>query len=418
MTMQQDLPGPLAGLRVIELTNYVGQWCGKLMADLGADVIKVEPPGGADERNIGPFYKDQPNPERSLYFWHYNTSKRGVTLDLEQEEGRQFFRKLVATADVLLDSMKPGYLDSIGLGYDVLSKDRSDLIMCSLTPFGQNGPWRDYPSTDLVHLAAGGQMAMCGYFESDDPGQMPIAPGGGNAWHMGSHYAFIATLAAVHLEHLTGQGQFIDVSVHEACALTTEMHMSTYIYTGKIAHRQTGQHASALPRPPAQIKTGTPGTLMQASVNVANIRQLGSIIQWMDSKGMAGDLTDPKYQDPKYVAENGPEISQKVTDFIASIPAEEAFHGAQQSGMPWGIVRAPEEVAEDDHFHARGFFPDVEYPELGETYKHLGGAAIMPKSPWRIYHRAPLIGEHNKEVFAEVGVSGADLRRLQGAGVI
>src|SRR5690606_33138077 len=118
------------------------------------------------------------------------------------------------------------------------------------------------------------------------------------------------------------------------------------------------------------------------------------IIRWMDSKGMAGDLTDPKYQDVKYVAQHGPEISARVTDFIATLPAEEAFHGAQAAGLPWGTVRAPEEVFEDQHFHARGFFPDVEYPELGETYKHLGGSAIFPKSPWRIYRRAPLIGEH------------------------
>lgn len=414
----EGLPGPLTGLRVVELTNHIGQWCGKLMADLGADVIKVEPPGGVAEREVGPFYKDQPNPERSLYFWHYNTSKRGITLDLEHEEGRDLFRRLVGTADVLIESMRPGYLDSLGVGYQALSAQKPDLVMCSLTPFGQEGPWRDYPSTDLTHLAAGGQMGLSGYFQEDDPDEMPIAPGGGNAWHMGSHYAFIATMAAVHHEHTTGEGQYIDVSVHEACALTTEMHVPTYIYTGKVAHRQTGQHASVLPRPRAQLATGTPGALMQAGVNVGNLRQLGTIIKWMDSKGAAGDLLEPQYQDAKYVAEHGPEIAAKVHAFIATLPVEEAYHGAQAAGLPWGAIRAPEEVFEDQHFHERGFFPDVEHPELGETFKYLGGAAIFPKSPWRIYRRAPLIGEHNREVFGEIGVSADELTTLQSAGVV
>jgi crotonobetainyl-CoA:carnitine CoA-transferase CaiB-like acyl-CoA transferase len=156
-------PGPLTGLRVLELADEKGQFCGKLMADLGADVIKIEPPGGEHTRIVGPFLDDIPHRERSLSFWHYNTSKRGITLNLETPEGRGLFRRLVPTADVLLETSPPGYLPSLGLGYDELSRLNPRLIVCSLTPFGQTGPWRGYQSSDLLQLAAGGQMGCFCY---------------------------------------------------------------------------------------------------------------------------------------------------------------------------------------------------------------------------------------------------------------
>ena len=143
MTVSQpgnEMPGPLAGLRVLELTGEHAQFCGKLMADLGADVIKIEPPGGQETRNVGPFLDDEPGPERSLYFWHYNTSKRGITLDITTQEGQEVFRKLAATAGLVLESFPAGYLPGLGLGYESLAKDNPSLIMCSVTPFGQDGP--------------------------------------------------------------------------------------------------------------------------------------------------------------------------------------------------------------------------------------------------------------------------------------
>ena len=154
-----DTPGPLAGLRVLELADEKGQFCGKLMADLGADVIKIEPPGGQNTRSVGPFLNDIPHPDRSLYFWHYNTSKRGVTLNLETADGRDLFRRIVPTADIVLECFPPGYMESLELGYQELAGLNPGLIVCPLTPFGQTGPWRDYLTCDLAHLAAGGQMA-------------------------------------------------------------------------------------------------------------------------------------------------------------------------------------------------------------------------------------------------------------------
>src|SRR5205823_7553071 len=140
MTEAQTLPGPLAGLRILELADEKGQFCGKLLGDLGADVIKIEPPDGEATRRVGPFLDDIPHPERSLSFWHYNTSKRGITLNLETADGCQLFRRLATTADVILETFPPGLLSALGLGYDSLREQHPRLIMCALTPFGQTGP--------------------------------------------------------------------------------------------------------------------------------------------------------------------------------------------------------------------------------------------------------------------------------------
>src|SRR5690349_10216915 len=168
------LPGPLTGLRVLELADEKGQFCGKLLGDLGADVVKIEPPGGESCRHIGPFLDNMPHPERSLSFWHYNTSKRGITLDPATTDGHALFLRLAACADIILETRRPGWLASLGLDYDTLCRTNEGLIMCSLTPFGQTGPWRDYATSDLLHMAAGGEMASCGYDETDVPDALPI----------------------------------------------------------------------------------------------------------------------------------------------------------------------------------------------------------------------------------------------------
>src|SRR5262249_37638087 len=158
-----------AGLRILELADEKGQFCGKLFGDLGADVVKIEPLGGEPSRRVGPFLDDIPHPERSLSFWYYNTSKRGITLNLGTLAGPRLFQRLAATSDVILETFRPGFLTALGLAYESLSRQNCRLIMCSLTPFGQTGPWRDYLSSDLLHMAAGGEMASSGYDEADVP---------------------------------------------------------------------------------------------------------------------------------------------------------------------------------------------------------------------------------------------------------
>lgn len=405
-----DAQGPLAGLRVLELSDEKGQFCGKLLGDLGADVIKIEPPGGVKNRHVGPFMDDIPHPERSLSFWYYNTSKRGITLDLETADGRALFKRLAATADVILETFRPGYLDTLGLGYDTLAEQNPGLVLCALTPFGQTGPWRDYLSADLLHMAAGGEMASCGYDDSD----VPIAPGGGNAWHMGCHYAYMGIMAALVFRTMSGQGQYIDASIHDACALTTESQIANYVYRGEVLKRQTGRHHAPGPTPRTQFlaKDGVYVTaLISGGLNPRNVKNLAEL---MDVYGMAGDLKDPKYQDPAVIAANTSHIIDGLlASFIASVPAEEVYHAAQSRGFTWGAVRAPEALLEDAHLHDRGFWKQVEHPELGRTFIYPGEAAIYNGTPWGISRRAPLIGEHNAEIFRdELGLSAGEIAML------
>jgi crotonobetainyl-CoA:carnitine CoA-transferase CaiB-like acyl-CoA transferase len=408
------LPGPLAGLRILELADEKGQFCGKLLGDLGAEVVKIEPPGGAPNRHVGPFLDDIPHPERSLSFWYYNTSKRGITLNLESDDGRELFRRLSAKSDGVLETFRPGFLASLGLDYESLRAPNPRLIMCALTPFGQTGPWRDYASSDLLHMAAGGEMASSGYDAAEVPNAPPIAPGGGNAWHMGCHFAYMAIMAALVYRTVSGQGQYIDASIHEACALTTESAIANYIYRGEVLRRQTGRHhaAGATPRTQFRAKDGTyVCALVAGRLNPGYVKELADLL---DSYGMAGDLKDPKYRDPAVIAANTSHIiDDLVAAFIASLPAEEVYHAAQERGFTWGAVRAPEALLGDPHLHDRGFWKEVEHPELGRSFVYPGEAAIYNGSPWRISRRAPLVGEHNTEIFCgELGLSRSELSVL------
>jgi benzylsuccinate CoA-transferase BbsE subunit len=414
------LPGPLTGLRVLELADEKGQFCGKLMADLGADVIKIEPPSGQHTRSVGPFCDDIPHRERSLSFWHYNTSKRGVTLNLEMPEGRDLFRRLVPRTDIILETYPPGYLPALGLGYEAWSSLNSRLIMCSLTPFGQTGPWRDYQTSDLLQLAAGGQMGCCGYDSEDVSGAPPIAPGGGNAWHIGGHFAYIAIMAAVCFRDMAGEGQYIDASIHEACALTTEAAVPTYIYTGNVVQRHTGLAAAVEKSDPTQFITREGAWLntTRSGFNLTPAR-LRRLAEWMDTYGLAQDLLDEKYQSSATIQAHVPHIAAALETFFANIPLEEAWHGGQELGLPWGAIRSMDEIVDDQHLQDRGFFVEVAHPELGKSFIYPGPAAIYSRSPWRISRRAPLIGEHNVEIFCgELGLSRAELAVLTESGVV
>ena len=414
MSEAQPLPGPLAGLRILELADETGQFCGKLLGDLGADVVKIEPPGGERNRHVGPFLDDIPHPERSLSFWYYNTSKRGITLSLETADGRGLFRRLAATSDVILETFRPGFLASLGLDYDSLSLQNPRMIMCSLTPFGQTGPWRDYLSSDLLHMAAGGEMASSGYDQADAPNAPPIAPGGGNAWHMGGHFAYMAIMAALVHRTVAGQGQYIDTSIHEACALTTEAAIANYIYRGEVVRRQTGRHHAAGPTPRTQFRAKDGSYVCALVGGRLNPKYIGELADLLDSYGMAGDFRDPKYKDPAVIAANTSHIiDDLVANFIASLPAEEVYHAAQDRGFTWGVVRAPEALLDDAHLHDRGFWKEVEHPELGRSFVYPGEVAIYNGSPRRISRRAPLIGEHNAEIFCEeLGLSRGELSVL------
>ncbi|MDP6346817.1 MAG: CoA transferase, partial [Dehalococcoidia bacterium] len=211
----------LSGFRVLDLTRELGVYCTKLLADLGAEVIRIEPPTGDPLRQRGPFFKDVPHPEHSLYFMYYNTGKRSITLDLEQPEGQVLFKKLVARADVVVESFAPGYMDGIGLGYQVLSRANPRIIVAAITPFGQEGPYRNFKATDLINMSMGAYTYTTG--DADRPPvriSFPLSH-----CHAGAEAAAASVMANYHRER-TGEGQFIDVSIQE-CVIWTLMNTTT-----------------------------------------------------------------------------------------------------------------------------------------------------------------------------------------------
>lgn len=240
---------------------------------------------------------------------------------------------------------------------------------------------------------------------------------------MGGHYAYMGIMAALNHRTMTGRGQYIDASVHEACALTTEMHVPTYIYTGEEVRRNTGRHASSpsgFRQPKSQLRCKD-GKYINASVAPLRLtpKQLRALAEWMNGDGMADDLLDEKYQDPQVIRENGDHIHKLFVEFAASKTQEEMYHGGQERGFTWGAIRTPDELLDDGHLKDRGFWTAVEHPELGRTFTYPGPAGIYNGSPWQISRRAPLIGEHNEEILCgELGLSKAEMVVLAEGGVV
>jgi crotonobetainyl-CoA:carnitine CoA-transferase CaiB-like acyl-CoA transferase len=415
---------PLTGLRVLELSSIEGQYCGKLLADMGADVVTIEPPGGSVTRRVGPFAGDLPDVNRSLPFWYFNTSKRAITLDIEAPEGQSLLQRLVVGADIVVEGFRPGYLNELRLGYDVLSNIQPRLIQVSITPFGQTGPWSDLRSADLVSLALAGTMAMNGY--DDRPGSPPIRPDGNHAYLMGSEYGFIAVLIALLEREAGGTGEWLDISIHEACAGTTEGSFANWEYFQRVVMRQTGRHAQANPTQPWQHRTvdGRYVNLMGGGIPrmYASWRPL---VEWMQRHGKAGDLPQERFE---AVVHRSPaqrtdadtmHVLGLLARFVEGLDAEEVYREGQARRLPWAIVRAPEENVEDPHWRDRGFFVDVHHPQLGESVTFPGGPYRFSRTPWRIRQHAPLVGEHNVQILqGELGLGREQLRELFEQGII
>src|SRR5262245_51187801 len=231
----------LSGLRVLELSNERIAFAGKLLGDMGADVILIEPPGGDPARNYPPWLDDEPGEDRSLHWWHYNTSKRGVVLDLDDARDRRRFERLVATADILLEAEPRERLRSLALDYGDLKQMRPELIHIAVTPFGRNDPKSDLPATDLTVLAGGGPVWSCGY---DDHSIPPVRGGGNQGYHTASHFAVMSALTALLVRMTSREGQFIDVSMHAAANVTTEFASYGWLVARQTVQRQTGRHAA------------------------------------------------------------------------------------------------------------------------------------------------------------------------------
>ena len=257
------------------------------------------------------------------------------------------------------------------------------LIYASLTDFGQDGPWRDHQMNDAAHLALGGHMASSGY---SDPSATPIGGQGHQAWHMGCVFALHGITLALFDRMTTGEGQYIDVSIHDACSIGTESAVPEWMYNGATLYRQTGMHAAVRRQPDLELPTAD-GMYVIAVNQTFGDRGWAQLVEWMEEKGVAGELTDPKYRDEAVRMADyrqGTAVRDGIRRLIGACKGEEVFHRAQSYGISWGLVRAPEENYDVPHYRERGFWRDVEHPEIGR-------AVPYPRGPFmaeRARHRA------------------------------
>ena len=397
--------GALAGLRVLDLTDQKGALCGRLLADLGADVIKVEPPGGDPARRIGPFLDDLFHLDRSLFFWFYNLNKRSITLDLEKSRAVDLLLGLTASADVIIESFAFGELDRIGLKWERLHRQSPSLILCSLAPFGQNGPYRDFATDDTTLAALGGMLYVNGF-----PTEAPIRPLGLQAYHCGAEYGAIAIMCALLERERSGAGQWIDLSIQEATAAAVEHVAGSYFAEHKIERRHGTLHWSRFFR----VGKCRDGYVIQCTLG-----DWTSLVEWIAADGRAQDLIDPRWEDVTYRAEHAQHLFDVLDDWIKDYDCEELVRRAQNLRLAYAVVQPPEALLRDQHLAARGFFLDVEHPELGRTFRYPGAPFRLGAAFSRAYRRPPLVGEHTAEILkSELGLEAGEIAALAAEGVI
>lgn len=404
-------PGMLAGIRVVEVADELAEHVGLVLAGLGAEVIKVEPPGGAATRRIGPFLDDVPHPERSLHFWAYNRGKRSVVLDPATEEGRDAMLRLIGRSEVLLESSCGRLNQALGLDRAALAARFPALVTARMTPFGDSGPWKDFRGSDLIHLALGGVMMNCGYdpdpaFRYDLP---PVQPQAWHAYHIAGEQLAIGILAALLHRHRTGEGQDVACAVHEAVAKNTELDVMSWVMRRAPLFRQTCRHAVEHPNHVPSIGHTKDGRWCIATG--VSARDQANLLPFLERFGMQADLqrppegTDLKARNiPGSAAgdEQKAHVAEVAQRFIrAHTYAELPWREAQEAGLLWAPLRKPHENAEDPHWQARGTFADIAHPELGRALRYPVSRWRSTATRWLPGRRAPLVGEDTDAVLAE-----------------
>jgi benzylsuccinate CoA-transferase BbsE subunit len=395
----------LATIRVLDLADEKASFCSKILADLGAQVTKVEKPGGDFSRRIGPFWKNSAHTVESLSFWYSNTNKRGITLNLESNNGRKIFVRLIEKVDVVVQSFPAGHLDKLGLGFEFLSSKNPRLIVASVTAFGQNGPRKEFKSCDLVASALGGQMYVCG-----SPELPPIKVYGQQSYLTASLNAAVGILLALRRRSRTGIGGHIDISLQEAVASTLEHVMVRYFHERVVPERRNNRHWNdffcILP-----CKDGF--------IHLTPFLEWEALVDLLDSEGKAEDLTDKKWKDEAYRSENLDHVLDVLEQWTKAYKVDELFQLGQLMRFPWAPIHSPNEILFSPQLQSRGFFLDFEHPELDSTLRYPGlpyrfsSGHLMPRK------MAPLVGEDNVRVYqGELGLSISELESLSRKGVI
>lgn len=397
-------PGSLSGVRVLEFGDQKGEYCGLVLAGLGAEVIKVEPPAGTASRRMGPFAEDVPGPDRSLHFWAYNRGKKSVVLDLDDAADVARFTELVAGSDVLLDAGEVDYLEERGLGADALRERYPALVYARITPFGDTGPRKYWKASDLVHLALGGPVMNCGY-DPDPAGNYdlpPIAPQLGHTYAIGGEQMAFTIIAALIRRATTGAGQYLSLALHEAVAKNTEGDLMSWVCLRTPFNRQTCRHSA-------------PGVSIHRSIfaskdgryTLASTRNAKLLKPFLEKYGIGApdvsDGSDEKVKDSRVLpgmeggaARNMDAVEHTVRRYLhENVPWREA----QEAGLMWVPVRKPHENAYDEHWLQRGTYAEVEHPELGRSLRYPVSKWISTGADWTPGRRAPLLDEDRESVF-------------------
>jgi crotonobetainyl-CoA:carnitine CoA-transferase CaiB-like acyl-CoA transferase len=381
-----DQPQALGHFRILDLTQTNGQYATRLLADLGADVIKVEPPEGAAARGAWPFAGEVEGIERSLAFFHFNTNKRGITLDLTTPQGRETFLRLVHTADAVVQDFSPGRMEELGLGYQVLQAANPGIVLTSITPFGQTGPRAHWKGSDLIIQAISEWMAEASEF-SLPPCACPADP----TLHIGGAHAAVGILMALWARRKDGEGQHVDASLYQAMV-------------GGVSSVPIARYSIA-----TEIAGGSGAGAKTAGVNcyrcsdgwVAMNIHFGHLwkrlVEWIDSPL----LNDPYWLTSAARNDNVELAEEVIRGFAEAMTVAEFLHGARERGLPVARLNNFAEALQDPQVEARHWIQEVDHPVLGRV-RVPGVSWILSETPARIHHGAPVLGEHTEEVLAEL----------------
>jgi len=393
----------LSPYRILDLTDKKGMLCGRILSDMGADVIKVEPPGGDAARIAGPFYDDIPDPEKSLLWFFLNANKRGITLNLDMQDGKEVFKELIRSADILLESYKPGYMESRGFGYADLSKVNPKLIMTRISPFGQTGPKAHYKTTALTRWASGGVMYSTGY-----PDRAPVGIALPQDFiHAGIEAAFVS-LAALRYSTASGQGQEIDVSIQasaidstldtperwivEACELKRSGNADCFSADGV-------KQKMSLP-----CKDGTICIYILGGGLLASADHLDRLRKWMQEEDMAPDW----FMEIDWVRDYASgELTQEFVDLVESTieaftitkTKAELFERALKDKLIMAPVQDPKDIWQNEQLRERDFWEELVHQDCSRKISYARSFAVFNETPLKLKRPAPRIGEHNEKVY-------------------
>ena len=422
MSEQEKTESTFGSYRVLDLTDEKGFYCGQLLGSLGADVIKLERPGGDPARNIGPFYHDIPDPENSFFWFAFNTNKRGVTLNIETADGRDIFKKLVKTADVIVESFPPGYMDELGLGYLEMEKINPGIVMTSITPFGQTGPNKDYKASDLICWAMGGLL-----FQTGEPERPPVHTSHlPLAYLLGGMDGAWATVVALYWRGVSGEGQQVDVSIQQSVTKTSYLPHEFWEATGVESPRASTFYRVA--NSDVQLKS-----VWSAKDGYIAFLIFGGhwgathdnppMVRWMDEEGMADDYIKQMDWANLNWRRTPPEEVERIHGyfgrFFKTKTKAELHQGALKRRLLIQPVCTLADILEHPQLKARDYWQKLEHPELGTTISYPARSCLSSETPCKLWRRAPLIGEHNREIYQdELGLSEEKVITLKQAGII